>query len=155
MKKVKFELTKKNIIVASAIIILLIAAAYFFMPRNLGDIANCPDKVLSISISEFRGGYNDTSKEFITLEGEEAQAFLESIRSTKVYISPFHTKLGEGGAVTLAKNITFEVKKTAGSQSPKSIYVFTDRILIIDGKQYTLYGNAFISEFLSIVNEQT
>ncbi len=153
MKKLRLKLTKGKIIMAVAALVVLVAAGYFFMPRSLAAVAHCPDNAVSISISEFKGGYNDTSKEFVSLTGEDAKAFIEEIKNTKVYISPFHTKLSAGGAVTLSKNITFEVKAKAGMEHPKNIYVFTDKILIIDGKQYTLYGSSFISYFLQVTNK--
>lgn len=149
MEKKKFEVTRGKIIAAVVILVAIICAVYFFMPRNAGSIAGCNDNITAISISDFRGGYNDTANEFIKLEGEAADQFLEKLNSTKVFISPIHTKLGEGGAVTVSKYITFDIE---GGKRPHSIYVFTDKILIIDGRQYTVYGSSFTSYFLEIVN---
>ena len=149
MEKKRFELTRREIIGGILIAAAVILGIYFFMPRNVGEIAGCGDNVCTVTVSDFRGGYNDTASDILKLEGDDADEFMSVLEDAKVFISPFYTKMGKGGAVTLSKNITFDI---SDGTKPKNIYVFTDKILIIDGRQYTLYGNSFISYFLDIVN---
>ena len=149
MEKKKFELTRGKILAAALIVVGIILGVYFFMPRSVGDIAGCGDNVCSVTVSDFRGGYNDTASEILVLDEDDAEDFIEALDDAKVFISPVYTKMGKGGAVTISKNITFDI---SGGTRPKNIYVFTDKILIIDGKQYTLYGDSFISYFLDVLN---
>ncbi len=153
MKNILSDISIKKLIILAAAIILIIAAVYFFMPRSLYSVASCPDTGESISIKNFTGGFSDTATEYMTLTGEDADRFMELISETKVYINPFFKKMNEGGDKTVGKNIVFNVKRRAGTQAPKNIYVFTEDILIVDGAQYRIYGNAFMDSFLEIINE--
>lgn len=146
----KIEITKKKVVIAAVAVVLLVAAVYFLMPRSLGNIANVPDEVNSIEIVNFQGGYTSTSEVLLTLEGRDAKDFLDIINNTKVYKSPVYTKMSDGGAVRISKNITLNVPD--GTDIPSSIYVFTDDILMVNGIQYRIYGGAFIDSFLSLIS---